>query len=235
MPPSPRPTRSPSAAPRRLRRRRPRTFHRVVLQRRRLDRRRRRLHSPALERHAHDHRQGHGFRRRIADGERHHHGRERSPGRVDRGPRQRGPFSVERRHPLQGIGERLRRRQPHHPDDLDVDIDGPIGTGGEFTRRLSPGSHTITARATDSDGGSRTATVTIAVANTPPTIAIRTPAANDSFTSGDDVVFLGKANDADDGDLSSSILWTSDRDGVLGTGSTIRRSCRRARTSSRRA
>ncbi len=100
-------------------------------------------------------------------------------------------------------------------------IDGPIGTGGEFTRRLSPGSHTITARATDSDGGSRTATVTIAVANTPPTIAIRTPAANASFTSGDDVVFLGEANDADDGDLSSSILWTSDRDGVLGTGSTL--------------
>jgi hypothetical protein len=63
--------------------------------------------------------------------------------------------------------------------------------------------------------------VTIAVANTPPTIAIRAPAANASFTSGEDVVFQGEANDADDGDLSSSILWTSDRDGVLGTGSSL--------------
>ena len=100
-------------------------------------------------------------------------------------------------------------------------IDGPIGTGGEFTRRLSPGSHTVTARVTDSDGASRTASVTIAVADTPPTIAIEAPAGNDSFTTSDDISFLGEASDVDDGDLSSSILWTSDRDGVLGTGASL--------------
>jgi hypothetical protein len=37
-------------------------------------------------------------------------------------------------------------------------------------------------------------------------------------------MLAGEASDADDGDLSSSIRWSSSRDGALGTGATITRS-----------
>jgi hypothetical protein len=45
-------------------------------------------------------------------------------------------------------------------------IDGQIGTGGSITKMLSSGTHTVTASATDSDGLTGSATMTIVV--TPP-------------------------------------------------------------------
>ncbi|MFG0260186.1 MAG: Ig-like domain-containing protein, partial [Phycisphaerales bacterium JB041] len=54
--------------------------------------------------------------------------------------------------------------------------------------------------------------------NTPPTVTISSPSNNATFTQGDTVTFAGSANDAEDGNLSSSITWTSSRDGVIGSG-----------------
>jgi hypothetical protein len=42
-------------------------------------------------------------------------------------------------------------------------LDGTIGTGGSFTKRLTAGSHIITASVTDADGASAAATVAVNV------------------------------------------------------------------------
>lgn len=42
-------------------------------------------------------------------------------------------------------------------------VDGAIGTGGSFTRVLSPGTHTVTATVTNSAGNSDTASITVRV------------------------------------------------------------------------
>src|SRR5206468_1679670 len=55
------------------------------------------------------------------------------------------------------ISSSLRRRS---------DIDGPIGTGPSFTKRLSAGTHTITASVTDSDHNTGSASITFQVTST---------------------------------------------------------------------
>lgn len=57
--------------------------------------------------------------------------------------------------------------------------------------------------------------------NTPPTVSIDSPANGSSFTAGDTVSFSGSASDAEDGNLSGSISWTSSLDGSLGTGASV--------------
>lgn len=47
------------------------------------------------------------------------------------------------------------------------DIDGQIGTGGNFSTTLSDGTHTITASVTDTDGKSGTDTISITVGSPP--------------------------------------------------------------------
>ena len=49
-------------------------------------------------------------------------------------------------------------------------VDGQIGTGGTFTKTLTAGTHTITAKSTDSGGlfGERSVTVTVTASSTAP-------------------------------------------------------------------
>ena len=104
------------------------------------------------------------------------------------------------------------------------DLDGALGTGGAASATLTVGTHTITAAVVDSDGlgGSDAITVTITPpANTPPTATIVNPADGSVFTEGDTIQFSGSADDAEDGDLTGSLAWNSDRDGHLGTGGSI--------------
>ncbi len=96
--------------------------------------------------------------------------------------------------------------------------DGALGSGGTVTRKLSKGTHTITASVTDADGGSAGATTTITVANTPPSISISGPAGGSNFSTDDSIQFAGAASDFDQGNLSSSMAWTSSLDGAIGTG-----------------
>jgi subtilisin len=54
--------------------------------------------------------------------------------------------------------------------------------------------------------------------NTAPTVSISNPTDGASFPSGTSINFAGSASDTEDGDLTSSLAWTSSRDGSIGTG-----------------
>ena len=54
--------------------------------------------------------------------------------------------------------------------------------------------------------------------NTAPVVSISAPDDGATFEEGASVSFAGSASDAEDGDLSADLAWTSDRDGQIGTG-----------------
>ena len=99
-------------------------------------------------------------------------------------------------------------------------IDGQIGTGESFTRSdLTAGSHLIQLVATDSDGATDTDQVSIRI-NAPPTATITAPVDDSSFAEGTNVSFRGTGVDPEDGSLSGGeLVWSSDLDGVFGSGS----------------
>ncbi len=68
------------------------------------------------------------------------------------------------------------------------------------------GSYPTQLRVTDIHGASGTASVTIAVGNTPPVATINTPAAGTLWKVGDVINFSGSASDTQDGSLPASAL-----------------------------
>ncbi len=60
--------------------------------------------------------------------------------------------------------------------------------------------------------------------NTAPTVTISSPANNTTVTAGTLVTFSGSANDAQQGILSASLVWSSNLMGQIGTGATFSRS-----------
>jgi hypothetical protein len=102
------------------------------------------------------------------------------------------------------------------------DLDGIFGAGQLVTASLSSGTHRITAKATDSEGLSGSAAVSITVtANAPPTVEITSPADGVLFQEGETLTLAGTAYDSDAGDVSSTIAWSSSVDGKLGTGAVL--------------
>ncbi len=103
------------------------------------------------------------------------------------------------------------------------DLDGALGSGGELTlTSLSVGSHTITAAVTD--GGDLSAEVQRAVTiepNTTPSIAITAPLDGTSVFETAPVDLIANASDVEDGDLTATIVWSSNLDGALGTGGNL--------------
>jgi hypothetical protein len=104
-------------------------------------------------------------------------------------------------------------------------LDGQIGTGGSFSRALSAGNHTVTARAVDNGGLSATRQVSVSVttSNSAPTVTITAPASGASVTQGAAFSFSGSATDSQDGTITSSLVWTSNLDGQIGTGGSFSR------------
>jgi hypothetical protein len=98
-----------------------------------------------------------------------------------------------------------------------------VGTGGTFElTNLPEGTHVITASVTDSHGAAGTADVTVTVGvNSPPVVAISAPADGAISTETDSVTFTGSATDTEEGDLSSSLAWTSSLDGAIGSGASF--------------
>ena len=57
--------------------------------------------------------------------------------------------------------------------------------------------------------------------NEAPTVTITAPADGSTYIEGDSITFIGTADDPEDGDISSSILWTSSIDGQFGSGALV--------------
>ncbi len=55
-------------------------------------------------------------------------------------------------------------------------------------------------------------------ANADPVVTITSPTTGSVFTATDPVSFAGSATDAEDGDVTADLSWSSDLDGALGTG-----------------
>jgi hypothetical protein len=62
---------------------------------------------------------------------------------------------------------------------------------------------------------------TSSVSNTPPTVTITSPATGSTFEQGSSITFTGTATDSPDGNISSGLSWSSDRDGVIGSGASV--------------
>jgi len=104
------------------------------------------------------------------------------------------------------------------------DIDGFLGSGASLRVALSPGTHTITLTATDSQGVVATASIriTIGAGDGYPTATISVPPNNTLVAPGMSVVLEGTATDPEDGVITGrGLTWTSDIDGFLGTGSRL--------------
>ena len=57
--------------------------------------------------------------------------------------------------------------------------------------------------------------------NTAPEVTVSSPANGTSVSEGTSLTFTASANDAEDGNLSASVAWSSNLDGALGTGASI--------------
>jgi hypothetical protein len=57
--------------------------------------------------------------------------------------------------------------------------------------------------------------------NTLPTVTITAPPNGSAFTQGNVITFTGTASDAQDGDLTAALAWTSNLDGALGSGGSV--------------
>lgn len=100
--------------------------------------------------------------------------------------------------------------------------DGALGTGASVPTTLTQGVHVLTLTATDSLAATASASVTVSVNaanNQPPVVNITAPANNATFFQGSAVTLTGTGADPEDGALTGAALqWSSDRDGLLGTG-----------------
>jgi len=99
-------------------------------------------------------------------------------------------------------------------------LQGQIGLGAGFSRTLQPGTHLITASVTDSGGNTDVATIAVTVhePDGAPTVTITAPAGGATFTTDETIPFTATASDAEDGDLTALIVWTSSVDGEIGVG-----------------
>src|SRR3989442_15152556 len=59
--------------------------------------------------------------------------------------------------------------------------------------------------------------------NTPPLVTISAPLDGHLFAAGQAITFTGSASDLEDGVLTGRLVWSSDLDGVLGTGDNLAR------------
>ncbi len=96
--------------------------------------------------------------------------------------------------------------------------DGALGTGPSITRTLTEGRHTLFAAVTDSDGVTGTAQIPFTVSPTPPIVTMTAPPVGALLFAERPLTFGGTATDATDGTISATLIWSSDRDGLIGAG-----------------
>lgn len=103
---------------------------------------------------------------------------------------------------------------------------GPLGSGASLTlTSLAAGTHLVTASVADSGGLAASAALTLTV-DAKPVVVIASPQNGLSVKAATPISFAGSATDLEDGDLSASLVWTSSKEGVLGTGASLTRALR---------
>lgn len=105
--------------------------------------------------------------------------------------------------------------------DWQSDLDGALGTGaGLQVDTLTVGRHRIRARVLDSDGlpGRDFIELTVRPEMTPPVVEILEPNDGSSAFEGDPVQFSATADDAENGDVSMTLTWNSNFQGIIGSG-----------------
>jgi uncharacterized delta-60 repeat protein len=102
-------------------------------------------------------------------------------------------------------------------------INGSLGIGKTISvSNLSPGTHVISATAIDTTALTTTATIQIIIDQQKPVAQITSPISGSVFSQGTNIVFTGTANDYEDGILTgSSLQWSSDVNGYLGSGNSV--------------
>ncbi len=103
-------------------------------------------------------------------------------------------------------------------------LDGTLGTSEDLTVLLTQGTHTVEVTATNSLNLSATDSISVVVNLGPgvPVVTISSPTTNTKFGPAQTVTLVGSATDPEDTSIpGSSFQWTSDIDGVLGTGTTL--------------
>ncbi|MEN8207233.1 MAG: GEVED domain-containing protein [Pseudomonadota bacterium] len=102
------------------------------------------------------------------------------------------------------------------------DLHGVLGAGAFLEIGLPPGDQILLATVTDSDGNIVSHSVNISVLfNNPPSVDIYSPTNGISIVEGEQLVLDGYAVDSEDGNLTASIQWSSNIDGMLGSGSAL--------------
>lgn len=117
--------------------------------------------------------------------------------------------------------------------DADIEwnssVDGvlvPAVSSRDFIISLSEGTHTVTARAVDANGleASDSVVVTILAGEGHPTSHILAPSGMATSFADTPITFVGEGTDPEDGVLPPTALqWSSDVDGILGTGPVLER------------
>ena len=89
---------------------------------------------------------------------------------------------------------------------------------------MPPGNHNITFTATDHGGLTSTASVQVTVVNKPPNEPfINSPPAAASVTAGCNIIFSGGAYDQEDTFITGTgLVWSSNIDGIIGTGAELK-------------
>src|SRR6185295_15266126 len=103
--------------------------------------------------------------------------------------------------------------------DVDFDVTGAV-TGDKAYNFALVSTNSDAASYGSRESGTPPKLIVMMSGNAP-AVTITAPAANGVSTVGDSVTFTGSAFDAEDGNLSSQIAWSSDLDGALGTGASI--------------
>lgn len=106
--------------------------------------------------------------------------------------------------------------------DTTPEPDVIFGTGTVTKSNLSAGMHVIRAQVTDADGVKNWDTITVVIwADPTPVVTITSPTATQSYF-GDPVQFAGTASDVPQGNLSTSLVWTSSlMQGAIGSGASF--------------
>lgn len=99
-------------------------------------------------------------------------------------------------------------------------IDGSLGQGGDITKNLSPGTHTITARINKNATVFVQKTISPAVTIVPsrPYLTVTAPASGRIFDLKEAIQFSASVRFAGANSTGANINWVSDRDGSIGTG-----------------